>query len=67
MKEIKIRPDFRNDTDLGRYQFIVGISHFGAYECVHLTFDQIAERLRSQHGNGTLEDDGTWLIFGLFE
>lgn len=65
--EVKIRPDYRNDTEHGQYQFIVGISHFGAPECVHLTFDEIARRLRIQHGPGTLEDDGTWLTFTLFE
>ena len=66
MAEIKLKPDYRNNTERGQYQFIVGYGHFGAHECVHLTFDEIANRMREKHGPGTLKDDGQWLTFETF-
>jgi len=60
---VRIRPDYRNDTKHGQYQFVVGYTGFGAKECVHLTFEQIKERLTESHGPGKLEDDGEWLTF----
>lgn len=66
--KIRITPDYRNDTEHGQYQFVTGYTGgFAAPECVHLTFDEIAKRMREQHGDGWLEDDGKDLIWHVNE
>lgn len=60
VETIRIQPDYRN---LGKYQFVTGYTGGGAEKCVHLTFAEIAARLRERHGDGRLVDDGTDLIW----
>jgi len=49
------RPDYRNH---GQYQFVTWYTGGGAEACVHLTREQISDRLRDQKGPGILVDDG---------
>ena len=49
------RPSYREN---GQYQFIVWYTGGGNPECVHLSPEEISERLRAQVGPGTLVDDG---------
>lgn len=60
------RPDYRNN---GQYQFIKGYTGGGNPMCVHLTKEQIIERLTKDHGPGRLEDDGVdlWWIMCVSE
>jgi hypothetical protein len=49
------RPDYRND---GKYQFVVSYTSWGNPECIHLTTEQIFERMEDKLGKGKLIDDG---------
>ena len=60
VETMRFQPDYRL---LGRYQFVTGYTGGGAEMCVHLTFVEIAARLRERHGDGRLVDDGTDLIW----
>jgi hypothetical protein len=56
-----ITPDYRNN---GKFQFVTGYTGgFAAEMCVHLTWEEIEERLKEKHGPGVLTDDGTDLIW----
>ncbi len=60
---IHITPDYRNN---GKFQFVTGYTGgFAAPMCVHLTWEEIEERLTKNHGSGVLTDDGTDLIWTL--
>jgi hypothetical protein len=54
-KRTQLRPDYRNN---GKYQFITGYSGSGATICVHLSAEELSERLAVKHGEGKLIDDG---------
>lgn len=49
------RPDYRNND---KYQFVTFITGGGAVGCVHLTAEEISERLTKTMGSGHLVDDG---------
>ena len=49
------KPDYHNH---GKYQFVTGYTGWGNPECVHLSAEEISERLTEQYGPGKLEDDG---------
>ena len=57
----RITPNYRNN---GKYQFVTGYTGgFAAEMCIHLTFDEIKERLQEKYGKDTLlVDNGTDLI-----
>ena len=59
---IHIHPDYRNND---KFQFVTGYLSFGAEACVHLTWEEIEQRLTENHGPGVLTDDGTDLIWTL--
>lgn len=52
------RPDHRNITKFGIYQFVVGWTGGGAEMCQHYSKAEIEEGQRSLHGKGVLVDDG---------
>lgn len=60
VETVKIKPDYRNN---GKYQFITGYTGGGNPMCVHLSFEEVAELLQKKHGNGTLIDEGTYLVW----
>lgn len=60
LETLRVTPDYRNN---GKYQFATGYTGGGAEMCVHLGFEEVAERLTVRHGPGTLVDDGTDLIW----
>lgn len=59
------KPDYRNN---GKYQFVTGYTGGGAEACVHLSAEEIAERMTAQAGSGKLLDDGVnlwWETVGI--
>ena len=58
----RITPDYRNN---GKFQFVVGYTGGmnAGEKCVHLTWEEIEQRLTKNHGPGVLTDDGTDLIW----
>ena len=56
------QPDYRNKTEHGDYQFVVGYTGGGGAEmCIHLTHEEYVRRIEAKAGPGTLvEEDGVF-------
>lgn len=59
---VRVSPDYRNN---GQFQFVTGYTGgFAAPMCVHLSFEEVEERLQRTSGEARsrLIDDGSDLI-----